>query len=215
MKDYQAYLFDWDGTLAQTVEIWVDVVVAHLADYGIHVTTHQASLLYGDYTFPVKLGLPAELNDQFHAEIVPMAAERLAMAKLYEGASDVLQNLKDRGKKLALISSSRRESIDVLLGRNHLEGTFDAIVSQTDIQKRKPDPEGLLLALGKLQVTPDQALVLGDTINDLKAAANDGADSLLFCPRAHYALYDVVALEAAKPTYTIGSWQEFLSGSAR
>jgi len=211
MRAYDAYLFDWDGTLARTVEIWVGIIVAHLADYGVMVTEHQVSLLYGDYTSPVKLGLLPELNDQFHRELVPLAMEKLSHAALYDGAVQMVRSLKKDGKKLALISSSRQENIIPVLDSYNIGAVFDAFVTQADTKTHKPNPECMLLALERLGITNRRAaLVLGDTVNDIQAATNAGLDSLLFCPPSHQMLYDIPALQALHPTYMIQSWRELI-----
>ncbi|HEY8999668.1 MAG TPA: HAD family hydrolase [Candidatus Saccharimonadales bacterium] len=209
MKTYDAYLFDWDGTIARSVEMWLDVVQRCLAERDIRATKQQISALYGDYEMPVKLGLPATLNDKFHGEMAAAANEKLSGIELYDGAEEVLRKLKQQGKKLALISNSRRANIETVLAHRHVQDVFDTIVAQEDIKAHKPNPEALLLAMQKLNAQSERTLMLGDTRNDIEAARNADVDSLLFYPPSHTALYDFGELQAHHPTHIIHGWREF------
>lgn len=58
MKDYDTFLFDWDGTLARTVELWVDQIYKRYGEYGIPISKADNAREFGNLKSPLKYGLP-------------------------------------------------------------------------------------------------------------------------------------------------------------
>ncbi len=66
MKTYNYLLFDWDGCLAQTLEVWRDSYVSIFAEYDLHPTKKQITTeVFGDWDGPLNIGLPKKDLDQF------------------------------------------------------------------------------------------------------------------------------------------------------
>jgi len=171
MKDYEAYLFDWDGTLACTAEIWLEEIKRQLHAEGIGVSDADNARHLGDFFGWFKeLGLSNERANTLAEQVIQAARQRLPQALLYDIAADMLGELQGRGKKVGLITSSGAGSLTLVMDRYNIRHLFDAIVTGDDVTHIKPDPEGILLALDKLQVRPPQAVMLGDTHNDILAA---------------------------------------------
>ncbi len=212
MNDYDVYLFDWDGTLLQSNEMWVDLVREQLAPHGIRMTDAEVvSKIMGRYkTGLQELGFSSAEIDMMGIEIDEVAKQRYAQFNLYPYATEVLTVLKSQHKKLALVTSSWREVIDVALAAHDLLDLFDVIVTGDEVTAQKPDPQGILAVLDRLGIAPNHAIMAGDSPKDLMAAKNAGVDSLLFYPPAHETQHNREELEACAPAYTIRSWQELL-----
>lgn len=93
---------------------------------------------------------------------------------LYPGIDDLLHNLKSDGYKLGIVSNGNKEVIQAKLRRYDLEDTIDCIIGYEQVNKTKPNPEGLLKCLRELKVKPKRALYVGDMENDIKAARAAG-----------------------------------------
>lgn len=210
MKDYDAYLFDWDGTLGCTIEVWLDVLEEVITDMGGTPDRPYLARTFGDWRSPLKCGVDESRFDEMQKAVVVAGLKRMPDVDLYPHAAEYLYALKKRNKKLALITSSVRETMDILMHKHQLSELFDIIITAHDVKAHKPDPEGLLTALEKLKVSKEKAVMLGDSDKDLGAAMNAGVDSVLFYPPSHEPIYDLTYLKSFKPVYVAGSWKELL-----
>jgi HAD superfamily hydrolase (TIGR01509 family) len=87
----------------------------------------------------------------------------------------LLRALKDKGYKLACCSNSVKETLHLMLQSAHLFDYFDVIVGNDEVTNPKPHPEMYLLALERLGVTPDQAIIVEDSPHGIAAAKATGA----------------------------------------
>jgi pyrophosphatase PpaX len=214
MKQYEAYLFDWDGTLAKTFEIWFKALRVAYEAYGLELTDKEIAAGFGDYSYCIKLGIPAEEKDNFNTIVLDVAHNSgLLTPPLYDGVVAMLERLKAQHKKLALITTSERQVIDIVLSHHELVDLFDLIISGDDVKAHKPDPEGIACALRKFGVQSTQAVMIGDSDKDLGAAQNANVDSMLFYPVSHEIFYDRAYLETFKPVAVIRDWSELGSDS--
>ncbi len=94
-----------------------------------------------------------------------------ALIKLHPKAEEVVKVLKGQ-YTLAIVSNASHKSLKRDIGR--LLPFFDVIVADEDMEKKKPNPEGLLTALEKLNAAPQQAVYVGDAISDYTAAKRAG-----------------------------------------
>ncbi len=211
MKDYDAYLFDWDGTLGQTLDNWLRILRGQANAYSLQVTDAQITAEFGNWDWALKYGLDSALRDKFVDEVREAAKAQNPLVAMYDDALRALQLLKARGKKLALVSSTPAHVIDIALNHHQLAELFDVIIAGDRVTNHKPHPESIDLALQLLGgIKKSHALMLGDSDKDLLAANNAGIDSLLFYPSLHQLFYDRKYLESLGPRYTITAWQEFI-----
>ena len=95
-------------------------------------------------------------------------------AVLFPGAAELLQALSARGIKTAIVSTKRGDTLEIIMNRFGLLQDLEAVIGSADVHRPKPDPEGLLLAMERMDVQPEQTLFCGDTILDAGAAKNAG-----------------------------------------
>lgn len=95
--------------------------------------------------------------------------------RLYPGIEEVLKELKELGFKLAVVTDAENGKAISRLRKFNLEHYFDAIVSADMSGKRKPEPDSILLALKKLGVRVEEAVLIGDSIRrDITAGKRIG-----------------------------------------
>lgn len=211
MKQYDAYLFDWDGTTAQTLAMWLSIQRATMDAYGIHVTDKELVRKVFGRARPglIELGIPeADLSEVFR-QWGAKAQAGIVDVPLYPHFADVIKTLQRRSKKLGLITATARPTIERALDAHSLHGVFSTITAGGEAPD-KPNPAGILQALEKLGVTKSRAVMLGDSEKDIQAAHNAGIDSVLFYPPEHELFHHLDDLQAYGPTHTIHSWQELL-----
>lgn len=82
--------------------------------------------------------------------------------------------LKNEGFKMAIVSTKVNYMVQKGLGLLDVEGVFDVVIGYDDVSKTKPDPEPILLALERLGVEPEEALMVGDNYHDIVGGQNAG-----------------------------------------
>jgi phosphoglycolate phosphatase len=93
---------------------------------------------------------------------------------LYPGVRATLASLRSRRIRSAIVSTKFRYRIEAILGRSGLANAVDIIVGGEDVKQHKPDPEGLLYALQRLEVQASSAVYVGDHPVDAETAARAG-----------------------------------------
>jgi beta-phosphoglucomutase len=132
----------------------------------------------------------AELKNSFYRE----SLNDLTPGEILPGVLDMLTNLRDKGIKVAIGSSSRNaKTILVKIG---LDKSFDEIVDGTDISRSKPDPEVFSLGAERLGIPPEECLVVEDADAGIDAALAAGMRALgvgsaALYPKSHYAYSDL------------------------
>ena len=181
----EAVLFDLGNTLVYSCpeETFHEILRAH----GIvePIDRVKQAMIKGNQEFDIEkhMHLPAHefytewnLVELKHLDIIDQAkAEKLAQEidsewfefaqlRLYPDVKPTLQRLKDMGLKLGIITQGFEEDIEKILPKIGLQKTFDVCVGANTIGKRKPSPEVFQYALEKLQVTPREAVFVGDDL---------------------------------------------------
>jgi len=210
MKDYDAYLFDWDGTIARSLTVWLSLVTEILKSYGIEANDKTiVRTVFGRAAQGlVELGVPESDLDTIFRNLDAKASQQLPIAPLYPDVQELFGVLLSQGKKLAVITATVRPVMKVVLKNHGLQDLFDVTVTGDEVQAHKPDPEGVLYALDRLGIPKERAVMCGDSEKDIGAAHNAGIDSVLFYPPEHEAFHTLQELTGYKPTYVIHSWQE-------
>lgn len=166
-------VFDSDGTLVNSFELIVSAY-AHVArEHGLKPPTAEEvkqqlgkSLpdIFGTFYPDSDVDTLVKTNSEFIKE---HASESAA----FEGLHELLQALRDQGLKLAILTGGNHRIEDVL--QHHgIRDFFDSVVHCERVTKPKPDPEGLLLALQECGAKPEEAAMVGDSVQDIGAGKN-------------------------------------------
>ncbi|CAA7620271.1 phosphoglycolate phosphatase [Magnetospirillum sp. UT-4] len=178
-RRFSAIIFDLDGTLIHSVPDLAWAVNALLAEEGREpLTEADVGPMVGngvavlvERAFTARGGMPqgdpAELVRRFVAHYEPNATR---LTRPFEGVVETLKVLKAKGLTLAIctnkVSSATREILRAL----DLEQYFAVVVGGDDTPVHKPDPAHVNLVLDRLGVHHDDAVYVGDSINDVLAA---------------------------------------------
>ena len=97
----------------------------------------------------------------------------------YDGIPELLKALTDNGIGVAIASNKKDEIVQKIV-RNVLPSVhFDFVFGQCGAYPLKPDPEGILTEIGKLSLTKDDIIYVGDSEVDYETASNAGCDSFI------------------------------------
>lgn len=182
---YQAVIFDLDGVICSTDQYhylaWKEIA----DDEGIYFDEQINNRLRGvsrmesleiilekasrTYAEDEKSAL-AEKKNRIYRKLL----ERMTPAELSEDVARTLKELKKRGVKIAIGSSSK--NTPVILKQIGLSGSFDAVSDGNNITKSKPDPEVFLTAAGMLKEDAKSCLVVEDAQAGVAAAKAGGFD---------------------------------------
>jgi pyrophosphatase PpaX len=209
MKEYQYILFDWDGSLARTLDIWLAALKTPLEKRGHLFSDKQVGANFTAFRERMA-ALGVTDIDAILAEAQVITEHEVPNVELYPDVLATLQALHRSGKKLGLVTTSQHYQIDALLKKYHLQALLDAVICGDDVTHHKPHPQSIEQALKQLGGTRDQAIMVGDSGSDIAAANNAGVDSVLFFPPTHATFYDKEALNKLHPTYTIESLHDLL-----
>lgn len=177
---FKAVCFDFDYTLGDSTDSIVAGFVHGLTSLGWPAPERTAVratigyMLEDAYTMLTGDSDPAR-RARFRLLFSEVAVERQREeTTLFPGAPELLRGLKEQGAKSAIVSSKRRDTIEIIMDRFGLGDTLELVVGSGDVKRPKPDPEGLLFVLDKMGVRPGEALFCGDTVLDAGAAQNAG-----------------------------------------
>lgn len=178
----RAVIFDMDGVLIDAKEWHYEALNRALGLFEFHINRYEHLVTFDGLPTRDKLamltkdrGLPLGLHEVInnlkqkytmeivHRECKPMFQHEYALSKL-----------KAKGYKLALASNSVRNSVEVMMKKSGLDRFLDAMVSNEDVKKGKPDPEMYLKATELLGLNPAECLVVEDNENGIKAARDAG-----------------------------------------
>ncbi|HKE98621.1 MAG TPA: HAD family phosphatase [Actinomycetes bacterium] len=175
----QAVVFDMDGVLLQSEEVWDEVRERLARERGGHwaAEAHHrmmgmsapewSSYMAGELGVPMA---PAAIS----AEVVARMADRYrADLPLLPGAVEAVRRVAARWP-LGLASSSNRPLIDLVLELTGLAGSFTATVSSEEVARGKPAPDVYLEVARRLGVEPERGVAVEDSANGLRSAAAAG-----------------------------------------
>jgi pyrophosphatase PpaX len=195
----KAVLFDLDGTLIDTKELILSSFrYATREVLGKQVSDEKVLPLIGIPLIYQMRAISAERAD----ELMKVYREHNArvhdeLVRYFEGTREMLETLISSDKRLAVVTSKRREPAMRGLGRFDLIQYFEFLIGSDDTTKHKPEPEPLLLAVERLGLEVDDCVYVGDSPFDMQAARAAGTAALA----ALWGIFPQEALEGAGAQY--------------
>ena len=182
IANWKAVLFDLDGTLIDSEWFYYRAWKKTLEHYGFTLDSElwvndlagksdgqQLKFLHSNYgleidedTFVVRLR--HIIAEQYEKESVP----------LMPGVMELLRFLQEQDITMAVVTSSKREAAIYHVERNGLQHFFKVLVSRSDVEQPKPNPEPYLRCMAQLELGPADCLVLEDSITGATAAKAAG-----------------------------------------
>lgn len=178
MTQPKALLFDLDGTLVDSVPLWIEANLEILKSLDVMMTAaaflkeiYHAGLHYEGIL--EKCGVPMEKSERFYRERDALFADLLRKNVQWTGEAEKTLQVCASHAPLGMMTGSRRCFIDAMDEKLSLSALFKSIVTRDDTGKKmKPDPYGLLILAEHLEVKPAECLYVGDQYVDVQAAKN-------------------------------------------
>ena len=192
-------LFDCDGTLVDSLGHAMEsfehavqrVGGGRLPEGDLRQRFGQAA----DKILLALLGDEAKAQQAFGFYLEHQAGLALG-TRLHPGVRELLNHLREAGVPLGIVTGRHAVDLSLVLNPHDLAPYFGVLVSDSDVARPKPAPDGLLLACRTLGLETEQALYVGDSVNDVLAARAAGCVAVA-------ALWDGLAneseLKRAKP----------------
>lgn len=203
-------VFDWNGVLIADAKATIDIDNELLRRFGRPPITLAQ---YRDlFTMPVveffyRLGFTKEemardavrIQNMFHELYEP----RIARVRTRSGARTLLSFLEERGIEAIILSNHTHEGIASQLKRLGIERHFSRIISngKHDTMARKSKAEKLVDLMGSLPYEREEALIIGDSTEEIEAARAAGIRSVAITG----GYYSATRLKAARPDFLIHS----------
>lgn len=209
MPQIHSFIFDIDGTLINTIDMYMPAMFETLAKHGYTYSTKEHDQI-------VKEGFGITADDALRMvhvskkDLRPIQKEWFQLAytrqnrvTVFPGIKEMLDDLSKRDTaQLAIATSKLPYEYDNFKRRYFFADLFKNVITSADTEKHKPNPDPILAAVEKMGADKSTTVYVGDTINDLKAAhaagvkfaaamygsANpeaikDSADFLLYTPQ--------------------------------
>ena len=170
----KAVIFDFDGVICDSEPLHFQAFNNALEKDGIEI---PISKYYRDYLGYTDYELIENLNKDFSMGLDEKGMEDLARIKcdafeelvrqknsVIEGVGELLELLKTESVRMGICSGAIAYDIEIMLEGSNLADFFEFIISADDVKKGKPDPEGYLLSLKKLNDACDEKIQAGDCV---------------------------------------------------
>lgn len=188
MKNCKAAIFDVDGTLIDSMDVWARIDARFLSSRGYEVPkgymdaiAPMGFLRAAQYT--IKLFSLPETPEELMALWDEMAQEEYSRHVLLKPfAKDLLLHLKERGVKLAVATALSPKLLAPVLSNNGILHLFDAVCGIHEVTRDKSHPDIYLLAAEKLLTAPADCIVFEDILAGIQGAKAAGMGA--------YAMYD-------------------------
>jgi phosphoglycolate phosphatase len=183
----RAVVFDLDGTIVK-FNLDFRAVRAEVRSFLIKEGMPASVLSLNESIFEMlkKAEIFMKNNGKPPAKIEEVRRKALAIAEKHEleaakttslqpGITEVLKTLKDMGLKVGICTVNSQKSAEYLLKKFGINKFFDAVTARDNVKNVKPSIEHLEATLKALGVDPKEALVVGDSVADMKCAKELGA----------------------------------------
>lgn len=206
-------IFDLDGTLLNTIEALTFTTNLTLEHFGYPPVdeTHVKQFVGDGYKVLIERALKHSGDEQLvhYEEGLRVYTEVFAKhcmyhVRPYEGIPELLEQLKAKGIRIAVLSNKPHErtveNIETIFGK----GYFDIVAGEQLGIPKKPDPAGVRRILEQFGETPEHCLYFGDTNTDMKTGLGAG----LITVGVTWGFRDRAELESFHPQYVIDRPEE-------
>ena len=173
-------VFDCDGVLLESEPRWTIVETELFRRYGRTYSPEHKKQLIGTglggtgTQFETMLDQPGRAKELLE-ELIELAAEDFARGlDTMPGAVEVVAQLREAGRPMAVASNSFHRLVDLALGGSELKDAFDVIVAADDVEHPKPAPDLFLEACKRLNVRPEEAVAVEDSPTGVASAKAAG-----------------------------------------
>ncbi len=194
---YSLFVFDWEGTLADSAWRTIHCFQVAAREFGLSEPSaetvrascgidvlHTIRALFPNLSARQCLAVQEQYWRCFLSQDVPVA-------HLFEGTKEALEALKAKGYKLAVATNKSRAGLNQDMHDTGVATLFASTIT-VDEAPSKPDPSMLLQLMDQLHQNKDETVMIGDSRSDMEMAQNAGVDAIFMQHNLNEALYPVV-----------------------
>ncbi|MEM0492727.1 MAG: HAD family hydrolase [Candidatus Thermoplasmatota archaeon] len=172
IKQPEAILFDMDGVLVDSLDSWWLSLNSAMKMYTDNEITRE-EFIKTYWGHDLRDNLRKAGLDQRIVQFCNMIySDYLYAVRLYPDTKPTLKKL--QGYRKGVITNTPRDCALKILNKFDIDYYFDVVLTSDEVTKGKPDPEIIYKACSNLNIEPTNVLVVGDTINDVKAGKAAG-----------------------------------------
>lgn len=216
-------LFDFDGTIANTAQGIVATMAETFRRMDLNIPTQQA--MQQTIGMPLIKALQSlnNLSDHDAQRAVTIYADLFRVIEInhttiYPNVQETLQQLNQKGVRMAIVTSRNRESLELILKRFGLIDFFEILLTNDDrtsqgnnngevLLRPKPAPDMVLALLTRMNISPSETLVVGDTTFDIEMG---NAANCTTCA-VTYGNHTIDQLLAVSPTHIVHDFADLIS----
>lgn len=192
-KEVKAVLFDLDGVLVDSFKAW------HRTFNDIRRIDGKKpiskKLLMKNFGMPVEKDIQIFFPDKNAAELTKLKGryflKNISVVRLFPGSVPALKEIRRKGLKTGLISNSTALIVKKILSNYRLAKFFDVVVTFQDVKFGKPAPDMVLKACKILKIRPSEAILVGDSMNDMTAGKRAGCTTVGYRIKGDYKIGDL------------------------
>jgi HAD superfamily hydrolase (TIGR01509 family) len=181
---FDAVLWDMDGTLIDSEPLWIEQERQLMESIGAKWTDEDAIYCVGGPMARVDAYMRSKLPSADLDRFAPLVLTNQLLQRMEDrlsqdipftpGAFELVNEMKSANLPLALVSASSRPLMNAAL-KSIGSQLFDITISDNDVERSKPDPEGYVKAAASLDVDISRSLIIEDSITGMTAAIASGA----------------------------------------
>ncbi|MDL1931213.1 HAD family hydrolase [Ligilactobacillus salivarius] len=207
------YLFDFDGTIADSGETGIIAVQKAFVDYGLKKPTAESVRYY--MGVPIETFFPKisnrELNDAEWEEVFAIFRQyyselELEITQLFPGMKETLMKLVEDGKRLFVVSSKNSVSLNRNLENLGIADLFTDTIGSDQVENYKPAPDGINILANRHDLDKVKTVMIGDAKYDLQMGK---AAEVKTCGCA-WDTYDIELLKNEEPDYLLEKVEKLL-----
>ena len=186
MARIRAVLFDIDGTLLDSNDAhahsWLDALRGHGRDVPYDLVRSKIGM-GGDKLLASLAGIDHESTEGkmiTEQRIAILKGHYLADVGPFPGARALVDRIRSRGITCVTATSAKAADVAALLREAAVDDLMDIIVTSYDVDRSKPDPDLIAVAVEKAGVAKDEVVLIGDTPYDIEAATRAGVATIAF-----------------------------------
>ena len=178
--NWKAVLFDMDGTVLDTLDDLTDSVNRSLAEFGLPIVDPSVVRrnLGNGAAFLIEHCVPPGTPEDLCARVLEFYkpwydAHCRIHTRPYDGILPLMQDLRERGIRLAIISNKPDPAVQELAAA-FFPGMLDVVVGESPGIRRKPSPDTVLEAASRMGFAVEDCVYIGDSEVDIETARNAG-----------------------------------------
>jgi pyrophosphatase PpaX len=200
----KSIIFDWDGTLAKTLDLWLAGFQQSFAARSLSFAPREIVTEFFQNHHLVPQRHPDMDFPNIAAEARAHVFDAASSVALYDRVHDTLSALKELDVRKSLVTSSPRHLLTKGIAAHGVADFFVSTITGDDGFGHKPDPLPFRETLDRMGARADQTLIIGDSHVDILAGQKAGCKTCWFAPAQNDLFHDFDMIRGIGADYEVG-----------